>query len=45
MGTHAELLEKSGHYRRLYDLQFNRPTAEPRPETTPEPDVLEEELV
>ncbi|MEI6351543.1 MAG: ABC transporter ATP-binding protein [Verrucomicrobiota bacterium] len=24
VGTHAELFEKSGHYRRLYDLQFNR---------------------
>ncbi len=24
MGTHGELLEKSGYYRRLYDLQFNR---------------------
>jgi subfamily B ATP-binding cassette protein MsbA len=44
IGTHAELLEKSGHYRRLYDLQFNRPTQEIS-ETTPEPDVLEEELV
>jgi subfamily B ATP-binding cassette protein MsbA len=44
VGTHAELLEKSGHYRRLYDLQFNRPT-EAVSETTPEPDVLEEELV
>jgi subfamily B ATP-binding cassette protein MsbA len=44
VGTHAELLEKSGHYRRLYDLQFNRPTEETS-ETTPEPDVLEEELV
>jgi subfamily B ATP-binding cassette protein MsbA len=44
IGTHAELLEKSGHYRRLYDLQFNRPTEETS-ETTPEPDVLEEELV
>jgi subfamily B ATP-binding cassette protein MsbA len=43
-GTHAELLEKSGHYRRLYDLQFNRPTEEIS-ENTPEPDVLEEELV
>jgi subfamily B ATP-binding cassette protein MsbA len=44
VGTHAELLEQSGHYRRLYDLQFNRPT-EVISETTPEPDVLEEELV
>ncbi|MEY2487904.1 MAG: ATP-binding cassette, subfamily bacterial MsbA [Verrucomicrobiota bacterium] len=43
-GTHAELLEKSGHYRRLCDLQFNRVTDESS-ETTPEPDVLEEELV
>src|SRR5262249_14161512 len=45
VGTHAELLEKSGYYRRLYDLQFNRPTEEQPSETTPEPDVLEEELV
>jgi subfamily B ATP-binding cassette protein MsbA len=44
VGTHAELLEKSGHYRRLYDLQFNRGSEEVS-ETTPEPDVLEEELV
>ena len=44
LGTHSELLEKSGHYRRLYDLQFNRLT-EATSETTPEPDVLEEELV
>ena len=22
IGTHAELLEKSGYYRRLYDMQF-----------------------
>ncbi len=44
LGTHAELLEKSGYYRRLYDLQFNRSAEEPS-ETTPEPDVLEEELV
>jgi ATP-binding cassette, subfamily B, bacterial MsbA len=44
IGTHAELLEKSGYYRRLYDLQFNRLTEEPS-ETRPEPDVLEEELV
>ena len=43
-GTHAELLEKSGHYRRLYDLQFNRPTEEIS-ENSREPDVLEEELV
>jgi ABC-type transport system involved in cytochrome bd biosynthesis fused ATPase/permease subunit len=24
IGTHSELLDKSGYYRRLYDLQFNR---------------------
>src|SRR5437899_6763121 len=41
IGTHAELLEKSGHYRRLYDLQFNRQPEE----TSVQPDVLEEELV
>jgi len=44
IGTHAELLEKSGHYRRLYDLQFNQPT-DVASETTSEPDVLAEELV
>ena len=42
-GSHSELLEKSGYYRRLYDLQFNHPTAES--ETASEPDVLAEELV
>ena len=44
VGTHAELLEKSGYYRRLYDLQFNQPT-EVASESTSEPDVLAEELV
>ncbi|MBV9618552.1 MAG: ATP-binding cassette domain-containing protein [Verrucomicrobia bacterium] len=44
VGTHAELLEKSGYYRRLYDLQFNQPT-EIVSETASEPDVLAEELV
>ena len=29
IGTHAELLDKSGYYRRLYDLQFNRNPEEP----------------
>jgi subfamily B ATP-binding cassette protein MsbA len=29
IGTHAELLENSGYYRRLYDLQFNRNPEEP----------------
>ena len=29
IGRHAELLEKSGYYRRLYDLQFNRNPEEP----------------
>src|SRR5947199_3720694 len=44
VGTHAELLEKSGYYRRLYDLQFNQVT-EVRSESASEPDVLAEELV
>ena len=44
IGTHAELLEKSGHYRRLYDLQFNR-LSEEISETRPVPDVYAEELV
>ena len=29
IGTHAELLDKSGYYRRLYDHQFNRIQDEP----------------
>jgi subfamily B ATP-binding cassette protein MsbA len=29
IGTHAELLDESGYYRRLYDLQFNRNPDEP----------------
>ncbi|HEY1582458.1 MAG TPA: ABC transporter transmembrane domain-containing protein [Chthoniobacterales bacterium] len=29
VGTHAQLLESSGYYRRLYDLQFNRNPEEP----------------
>jgi ATP-binding cassette, subfamily B, bacterial MsbA len=44
IGTHAELLEKSGYYRRLYDLQFNQ-TTEVASEASAEPDVLAEELV
>jgi subfamily B ATP-binding cassette protein MsbA len=34
IGTHAELLEKSGYYRRLYDHQFNRIQEEPATEPT-----------
>ncbi len=41
IGTHSELLEKSGYYRRLYDHQFNRL----QEETTVEPGILVEELV
>ena len=41
IGTHAELLEKSGYYRRLYDHQFNRI----QKETEPEAGILVEELV
>src|SRR5207302_3031441 len=37
IGTHAELLAKSGYYRRLYDLQFNRGGAEHK---DPEPEEL-----
>src|SRR5262249_25366138 len=33
IGTHAELLEKSGYYRRLYDHQFNRVQDEPAAES------------
>jgi subfamily B ATP-binding cassette protein MsbA len=33
IGTHAELLEKSGYYRRLYDHQFNRIPEEPATES------------
>ncbi len=41
IGTHAELLEKSGYYRRLYDHQFNRLPEEP----ATEPVFAVEELV
>jgi subfamily B ATP-binding cassette protein MsbA len=29
IGTHAQLIEQSGYYRRLYDMQFNRQQEEP----------------
>jgi subfamily B ATP-binding cassette protein MsbA len=41
IGTHAELLEKSGYYRRLYDHQFNRLPEE----VSAEPAFAMEELV
>jgi subfamily B ATP-binding cassette protein MsbA len=41
IGTHAQLLEKSGYYRRLYDHQFNRLPEE----TATEPVFALEELV
>jgi ATP-binding cassette, subfamily B, bacterial MsbA len=41
IGKHAELLEKSGYYRRLYDHQFNRIPEEPPSEAG----ILVEELV
>jgi len=41
IGSHAELLEKSGYYRRLYDHQFNRIQDEP----ATEPAFAIEELV
>jgi subfamily B ATP-binding cassette protein MsbA len=41
IGTHAELLAKSGYYRRLYDHQFNRV----QKETEADAGILVEELV
>ena len=41
IGTHAELLDKSGYYRRLYDHQFNRI----QKQSEAEAGVLVEELV
>ena len=41
IGTHTELLEKSGYYRRLYDHQFNRI----QEEGAAEAGILVEELV
>jgi ATP-binding cassette, subfamily B, bacterial MsbA len=41
IGTHAELLDKSGYYRRLYDHQFNRV----HKESEPEAGILVEEMV
>ncbi len=41
MGTHAELLQKSGYYRRLYDHQFNRI----HKDSEAEAGILVEELV
>src|SRR5436853_656428 len=41
IGTHAELLDKSGYYRRLYDHQFNRLQKEPEAEAG----IFVEELV
>jgi subfamily B ATP-binding cassette protein MsbA len=41
VGTHAELLEKSGYYRRLYDMQFNYAAGEAPAET----EALSEQLV
>ena len=31
IGSHAQLMEKSGYYRRLYDMQFHNDHAEPSP--------------
>ena len=41
IGTHRELLEKSGYYRRLYDMQFHRHEEE----KSAEPGVLVDALV
>ena len=44
IGTHAELIEQSGYYRRLYDMQFNRDRDEP-PRAAEEEPIFVEELV
>lgn len=41
IGTHRELLEKSGYYRRLYDMQFNR---DGETDAVAEPGVLVEAI-
>jgi len=41
IGTHSELLAKSGYYRRLYDHQFNRSQTQSESEAA----ILVEELV
>ena len=43
IGTHAELMEQSGYYRRLYDMQFNR-EREKDPAPTEEPEFFVEAL-
>jgi len=44
VGTHTELLEQSGYYRRLYDMQFNRKQGE-EPTPAEEAEFLVESLV
>ncbi|MDQ3120317.1 MAG: ABC transporter ATP-binding protein/permease [Verrucomicrobiota bacterium] len=43
IGTHAELIEQSGYYRRLYDMQFNRKREE-EPVPAEEPEFFVESL-
>ena len=43
MGTHKELMEQSGYYRRLYDMQFNR-DREKRPAQSEDPEFFVEAL-
>jgi subfamily B ATP-binding cassette protein MsbA len=44
LGTHAELIEQSGYYRRLYDMQFNRASFDETPAPAEEPKFLVEQL-
>jgi subfamily B ATP-binding cassette protein MsbA len=43
LGTHAELMEQSGYYRRLYDMQFNG-DREKAPDEREEPEFFVEAL-
>jgi len=45
IGTHAELIEQSGYYRRLYDMQFNRALSEEAPLPAESEKFLVESLV
>ena len=44
VGTHSELIDQSGYYRRLYDMQFNTDREPLEPAPAAEPDIYIEAL-